>query len=45
MVRCPETTFDLVDVEELGTINLFQRCLDGLNLQHTIGNNFPFQLA
>jgi hypothetical protein len=34
---------NLINVREFGSVDLIQGCLDGLNLQHTIGNDFTFQ--
>lgn len=36
---------DLVYIDELGCIDLVQRCLDGFDLKHAIGNNFAFEFG
>jgi hypothetical protein len=42
LVGGPQTTVNLIEVQKFGSIDLVQGCLDGLNLQHTIGNDFTF---
>jgi hypothetical protein len=37
-----ETIVDLLDIDQLLVIDLLQGRLDGLNLQHAIGNGFTF---
>jgi hypothetical protein len=40
-----KTAMDFLAVEKYGFIELIQRRLDGLNLQHAIGNNFTLKFA
>jgi hypothetical protein len=40
-----ETAMDLLDVDQFGSVDLMQRRLDRLNLEHAIGNYFAFQFA
>ncbi len=40
-----QTTMDLVLADEFNFIELIQRSLNGLNLQHAIGKYFTLQFA
>jgi hypothetical protein len=42
LVSGSETTMNFLNIRQLGSVDLIQRSLDGLNLQHTIGNDFTF---
>jgi len=33
---------NFIDIRKFGSIDLIQRRLNGLNLQHAIGNDFTF---
>jgi hypothetical protein len=45
LVRCLEATVDIVDIDDLGVVDVFQRRSNGLNLQHAIGNDFAFKFG